>query len=102
MNSQILRNIFAGELEAEGESSLAARVRDGTDNSRGGMAALRAMEKVVAQDGVKILVDEQAKDNGLWFQPHYASEAYLQMALRRLHAAIEGKTPEQCAHELLD
>lgn len=37
------------------------------------------------------LVDVQAKDEGLWFVPVYASEAYLQRALRELHAAIEGE-----------
>lgn len=37
------------------------------------------------------LVDKQAKDEGLWFVPVYASEDYLQRALRELHAAIEGE-----------
>lgn len=35
------------------------------------------------------IVDEQAEDEGLWFMALYASEAYLQTALRQLHAAIE-------------
>lgn len=35
------------------------------------------------------LVDEQANDEGLWCEAVYASEAYIQAALRRLHAAIE-------------
>jgi len=37
------------------------------------------------------LVDEQAEDEGLWFIGQTAPEAYLQQALRRLHAAIEGE-----------
>ena len=40
---------------------------------------------------IKILetVLEQAEDDGLWFNAKYASEAYLQQELRRLHAAVE-------------
>lgn len=33
---------------------------------------------------------EQAKDESLWFHASTSPEAYLQRALRRLHAAIEG------------
>ena len=51
---------------------------------------------------VKALVDEQAKDDGLWFFAETCAEAYLQQELRRLHAAIEGRTSEQCAKALLD
>lgn len=36
------------------------------------------------------LVAEQAEDDGLWFMAQTASEAYLQQALRTLHAVIEG------------
>jgi len=36
------------------------------------------------------VVEEQALDEGLWFIAHTASEGYLQRALRRLHAAVEG------------
>lgn len=32
---------------------------------------------------------EQAEDEGLWFNAKYASEAYLQQELRRLHTVIE-------------
>lgn len=35
------------------------------------------------------IVKEQADDEGLWFLDPLCSEAYLQAALRRLHAAIE-------------
>jgi hypothetical protein len=35
------------------------------------------------------VVSEQAEDEGLWFAAATASEAYLQQALRRLHAAVE-------------
>lgn len=45
----------------------------------------------------KAVVDQQSEDDGLWFIPVTASEAYLQVALRRLHAAVEGKSPHECA-----
>ena len=35
------------------------------------------------------LVNKQAEDEGLWFAASYTTEAYLQSALRELHAAIE-------------
>ena len=38
---------------------------------------------------VQKVVDEQAEDDGLWYVATYASESYLQQALRKLHAAIE-------------
>lgn len=36
------------------------------------------------------LVEEQANDEGLWFQAQTCAEAYVQNALRKLHAAVEG------------
>lgn len=41
------------------------------------------------REQLKALIDRQAEDDGLWFQPIYASEAYLQENLRVLHAAVE-------------
>ena len=38
------------------------------------------------------LVNAQAEDEGLWFIEEYAPEAYLQDALRKLHAAVEELT----------
>lgn len=42
-----------------------------------------------ALEQLRALVDEQAEDEGLWFEVMTAPEAYLQQELRRLHAAIE-------------
>jgi hypothetical protein len=53
-----------------------------TENFEVGEAAARAP--------LQQLVDEQAEDEGLWLLSPTASEKYLQIALRRLHAAIEG------------
>lgn len=47
---------------------------------------MKRLNKVIS------LVNKQAKDEGLWFKSQYVSEAYLQDALRELHALIEGKT----------
>ncbi len=41
---------------------------------------------------VRKIVNEQAEDDALWFDANYATEAYLQQALRRLHAAVERAT----------
>ena len=38
------------------------------------------------------LVNQQAEDEGLWFDATKAPEAYLQQELRKLHVAIEGKS----------
>lgn len=45
----------------------------------------------------RALVDAQANDEGLWFIAKYSTEAYLQKALRDLHAAVEGETPAAAA-----
>jgi hypothetical protein len=39
---------------------------------------------------IKALVEEQARDDGCWFNAQTCAEAYLQRQLRLLHAAIEG------------
>jgi hypothetical protein len=41
------------------------------------------------------VVHEQAADDGLWFIAATAPEAYLQAALRRLHAAVEAAPAPQ-------
>lgn len=43
-------------------------------------------------DDVRRLVNQQAEDEGLWFDAETAAEGYLQQELRRLHAAIEEAT----------
>jgi hypothetical protein len=48
------------------------------------------------------LARQQAEDPGLWFEAETCAEAYLQQELRKLHAAIEGKSPNQCAKQVLD
>lgn len=53
----------------------------------------RALE---AEAKVRAIIREQANDEGLWFVSarvggRSAAEEYLQQALRRLHAAVEGE-----------
>ncbi len=38
---------------------------------------------------IRDFADEQAEDEGLWFEAQSAAEAYLQQELRRLHKVIE-------------
>ena len=47
-------------------------------------------------DSVRWLVEEQAEDEGLWFIAQTAPEAYLQKALRELHAVIEDQQSAKC------
>lgn len=42
-----------------------------------------------AIEALRELVERQANDEGLWFRAKFASEQYLQSALRELHAAVE-------------
>ena len=44
---------------------------------------------VARLDRLHQIVNEQACDDGLWFRAQHVTEDYLQVALRRLHAAIE-------------
>ena len=39
---------------------------------------------------IRALVEQQANDDGCWFQAETCAEAYLQRQLRLLHAAIAG------------
>ena len=45
------------------------------------------------------LVDEQGKDEGLWFIAESVTEALLQQELRKLHAAVEKDT--KCQRECI-
>ncbi len=53
--------------------------------------ALRSQALLTHRRVVQSVVSEQAEDEGLWFNAATAPEGYLQAALRRLHAVIEGE-----------
>lgn len=61
------------------------------------MGEYRAIESTTMRLAtIQDLVDEQAKDAGLWFVAQTAPEAYLQQELRRLHTVIEtGRDPRK-------
>jgi len=63
-------------------------------------AAIKKLRQQLA--AIKVVVAAQADDDGLWFEAGTCAEAYLQQALRRLHAVIEEKSPTQCAIETLE
>ena len=57
------------------------------------IAAAEEMERLTAKlNAIQSVVNEQAENEGLWSIAKYATEAYLQSELRRLHEVIEGKT----------
>lgn len=75
-------------------------------NDDAAYAKLQAMaaelERLTAESArIRAVVGEQANNEGLWFVAKYATEAYLQSELRRLHGVIEGKTGDECAREIL-
>lgn len=47
------------------------------------------------------IVNEQAKDESLWFVPETITETILQNALRRLHESVEGRSKERAALDAL-
>lgn len=73
----------------------------GDTNLQGNVTCDEAADRISA-DGERLatlraLVDKQAADPSLWFQHRYITEDILQRALRTLHAAIEGVSPEAAA-----
>jgi len=48
--------------------------------------------KLTPLQEIRVMVDKQAEDEGLWFDHETASESYLQFHLRCLHALIEHHT----------
>ena len=78
-------------LWAENEAIHQAITDPENQPSQFGTVTLTMYEALKAQrDAIQQVVDEQAKDEGLWFRAETAAEAYLQQDLRRLHAAVEG------------
>ena len=46
-------------------------------------------KRMTATEVLRKLIESQARDEGLWFKAETAPEGYLQVALRRLHGAVE-------------
>jgi uncharacterized protein (DUF433 family) len=52
-------------------------------------------EAPTGREELRALVEEQAEDEGLWFETKSITEALLQQELRKLHAAVEKYLTEQ-------
>ena len=50
------------------------------------------MSKIIE---LKLMVDKQAEDEGLWFTAETGPEAYLQQELRKLHTLCEEVIEEE-------
>lgn len=74
-------------IKNQNMKDIAKKLRKSHFNWQTLSACFEAADRI---DEVIKLVDEQAEDEGLWFVAETTSEAYLQSALRRLHAVIEG------------
>ena len=73
-------------------AELRMAIQAGAKNAELLLSARKALSQQTARaEAIQNVVDEQAEDDGLWFASQTASEAYLQQALRRLHATIEGE-----------
>ena len=90
--------IYVGDRLTRQIRALIAELREERKEHRAAEAELhvllddlRAARKVV--EDIRTLVDEQAEDEGLWFEAATAPEAYLQQELRRLHEAVERAIP---------
>ena len=74
--------------EAERAASREEENRDHRFYRKGfGDGQAKARAEVLAP--IKVLVEKQASDEGLWFVAKTAPEGYLQQELRRLHTVIE-------------
>lgn len=56
------------------------------------VAGVNGYQRGPATDALAV-VQAQTEDSALWFRPRTATEAYLQTALRELHAAVDGSAP---------
>lgn len=61
----------------------------------------RCADALETAEAARNVVNEQAEDGGLWCIPVHINEDILQKALRRLHEAVEGKSPDDCARDAL-
>jgi hypothetical protein len=76
-----------------------SRTKDGAEIIMGNVQVIERLRAIEA--AIKVVVDEQANDDGLWFIHETITEDILQRALRRLHEVIEGKTSTERAIEVL-
>ena len=61
----------------------------GFHHKRNAVGLRRILRAKTLAHRLRSMVDEQAEDEGLWFEADTAPEAYLQQELRKLHAEVE-------------
>ena len=80
--------IYCGESPDDGTGdSVQAGIRKINNNFLLIAAGMNRLS--INSQKLRALVETQAEDEGLWFYAQYITEAYLQQALRELHALIE-------------
>ena len=86
--SALEAHIEALEGERDADWRKFVHLRD--DNERIRVLGEELAQKEAYIEVLKKVANEQAENAGLWFRARTAPEEYLQNALRRLHALIEG------------
>jgi hypothetical protein len=72
------------------KEQLAAIEEDGTEEHNNSVDLRRKIAALrIKIEKCREVVSNQAENEGLWFNPQTAPEAYLQQELRRLHAVVE-------------
>jgi Lar family restriction alleviation protein len=89
-------------IESEARAALEQEtVSDERDGVAAERSAARSEHKSAgrdsAWDALRKMSAAMAEDYGLWFKAETCAEAYVQQELRKLCAAIEGVSPEECA-----
>jgi hypothetical protein len=86
--SQVGRTLYDATLKSDG--GMPGRLIGVMDTEEGALVVVVSVNTLAK---ARAFTAMQAMDPGLWFEPTTAVEAYLQAALRELHAIIEGETP---------
>lgn len=89
--------VIAGDASAEGARQRAASIYGDIRAALWPESLDWGPGKNATRETAATVIREQSLDDGLWFIPQTVPEDYLQRALRRLHAAVERKTPQECA-----
>jgi hypothetical protein len=87
--SQVGRTLYDATLTGDGGGKPGRLI--GVMDTEEGAAVVVVSVNTLAK--ARAFTAMQSMDPGLWFDPTTAVEAYLQAALRELHAIIEGETP---------
>lgn len=87
--------IIGTRTESHKRRDVNGRSCRGEGERAGRPSARRAFGSSMVNEHPLDVVREQAEDDGLWFAAELITEAYLQAALRRIHAAVEANEVNQ-------